>query len=104
MPTDTVEDRYNCNEYNTILLQILGMKEGLALVHVIIGGDFNTDLSTTKSLLPQQMLCDNDFKSWCASEFSTADFSYESKINRARSLIDHFVLSEVSLMKYLELK
>ena len=73
------------------------MKDGLGIENVVISGDFNTDFSRrtsyhTSSL--EHFINRYNFRSWKDSEFCTADFSYESKINGNRSLIYHFLLTE----------
>ena len=66
--------------------------------NIFIGGDFNTDFSRTASCYTNQLL------NFCSDECLipspsipnvNVDFTFESKINGARSWIDHFLPTEV---------
>ena len=98
MPTDTVCDQQNYLEYTSVLQEIVNMRDNLNAQHLIIGGDFNTDPTRLNSLHTKglnDVLHKNKLLSWLTSEFCTAKYSFESKINGSRSLLDHFVMSEM---------
>ena len=50
MPVDTISNRQNFEEYNTILHEIINLCEHSNFSDVIVGGDFNTDTSRLDSL------------------------------------------------------
>ena len=97
MPTDTVNDQANLAEFNMILQEIINMSQVLDISNIVIGGDFNTDFTRTRSLhtasLSQFMQAES-FSSWLYNYSDIVDFTFESKINFATSLIDHFILTQ----------
>ena len=73
-------------------------EDNLDIQHIIVRGDLNTDPSRLRSLHSitlNDILFENNLFSWLSSEFCTADYSYESKVNGSRSLIEHFVMSNM---------
>ena len=64
---------------------------------VIIGGDFNTSFMRKKSKntkMLEKFMLEDDMKCCFNSIVSNTTFSYESKINGDRSLLDHFLVSD----------
>ena len=62
---------------------------------IIIGGDFNVDLARTgsRNLRALRIFIENETLR-NAYDFNRVDFTFESKVNRSRSTIDHFIMSE----------
>ena len=95
MPCDTA--RGNDNIYQSVLNEISLLIEKANCDQIIIGGDFNTDLSrlysnhTTSliSFVEQENLNFGIHSSKC-----DVKYSYVSKMNGLKSLIDHFIMSE----------
>ena len=97
MPTDTEYDQQNSLEYISILHEVNALSDNLNTQHVVIGGDYNTYPTRVRSLNSPALnnfLLHNKFMSWVASDFCTADYSFESKASGSRSLLDHFVVSD----------
>jgi len=97
MPVDTISNRQNFEEYNTILHEIINLCEHSNFSDVIVGGDFNTDTSRLDSLHTKALLDILDqglYVSWLTCSQHSVDYLYESKINGSRSLIDHFIISK----------
>jgi exonuclease III len=95
MPCDSVT---NVDAYMDIMNEI----ESIISVHqdidnVIIGGDMNVDLRRTRSanLRALENLCFNQSLLFCQSfDQCHVDFTYENEATGARSIIDHFCVSE----------
>lgn len=67
-----------------------------AINHIIIGGDFNTDLSRTQSphTIALHDFCEQEVLSMCVNHpQSNIDFTYESSTG-SKSVIDHFMVSQ----------
>ena len=97
MPTDTNYDRGNLALYQYELNVIKQICNEQDANYVIIGGDFNTDLRRTSSLHADKLL--QYMQSECMlplvnHDKSTVDYTYESKSNSVRSVLDHVIVSE----------
>ena len=96
MPTDTETSYDNMLEYSLILNEITSMWENSGVNDLIIGGDLKTDITRQRSLhtrILQNVIHENELKLWIESDLITADYIFESKVGRAKSVIDHFILS-----------
>ena len=96
MPCDDNKLGGNVIEYKDILNDICILCNSTDATHLVIMGDFNTDLCRnnvqTKSLL--NFINSNDFYC-CSNAFKVnVPFTYRSKINGNTSLIDHCITSE----------
>lgn len=95
MPTDTTYDRVNLSEFESVLGEISRLCDESNANQIIIGGDFNTDFRRHNSLhtqtlngfVVQENLCNVLYK-----PYSKVDYTFESKSNGARSVIDHILL------------
>ena len=97
MPADTLYDKNNSDEYSSILSEITSLSNDLNISSVIIGGDFNTDFDRVNSLHTKELnlLCTNfEYVPWINCVPNSVDFTFESKIDSSKSLIDHFILSK----------
>ena len=77
-------------------IKITSTSENLNISHVIIGGDFNTDLTRSSSLHSVELadfMWHEHFVWWLDGSLSSVDFTYESKINGSRSTLDHFLVT-----------
>ena len=95
MPCDTSVD--NSNEFECVLNEMSTLIVNHNVDHIIIGGDFNADLSRSTSLHVEKLLMfveKENLKCALSYEGSHVNFTYESKISGNRSTIDHFILSE----------
>ncbi len=99
MPCD---DPSNCDEYEMVLNEMSEVCTRVNADHIIIGGDLNTDFRR-KGYRAQKL------KSYIANEsmlscaqFGCADipYTYESKQNGTRSILDHFIVTE-NLFSYI---
>ena len=96
MPTDTMYDTNNCEEYNSILQEIIGMSRSLNVQNVIIGGDLNTALCRHNSLHTKALIdfcSSNNYSVWYECTGDIIDYTFESKITFSKSCIDHFLIS-----------
>ena len=91
MPCDTYYDQMNMNEYNDVLDEISRLCVILDPSYIVCAGDFNTDLNRsslhTRALsrfLHSEEICSLHEKS----------YTFESKANFARSIIDHIFVSQ----------
>ena len=97
MPCDTEFDSHNLDEFNTILAEFQSTCDLHPSEHVIIGGDYNTCFDRSRSLhTPSLIEFMNDNSLCCGLNHSMSDvtYTYESKIDGTRSLVDHFMLTE----------
>ena len=96
MPCDDWRPDGNVIEYIDMLNEISTLSNGVKADCVCIGGDFNTDFSRhthqTNSL--NSFIVDNDMFCCSFSNISDVQYTYRSKINNTRTLIDHFLVSE----------
>ena len=96
MPCDVAVGTYDV-EYEAILSEIASMCELHPSDCVIIGGDFNTSFQRGQSchtIALKRFMEQNFFFCGLHSSLSTVDFTYESKIDGTRSVIDHVLFSE----------
>ena len=96
MPTDTDYDLKNNDIFNNILQNIACVSEDTNVDHIVIGGDFNSDLSRFKS--PHT----NSLNTFCEKEFlipvilhdaSKLDYTYRSRMTDDCSILDHFIVT-----------
>lgn len=95
MPCDT--NYGNADAYLDVLSELSQVAEQFASSEIIIGGDFNTDLSRARSLNTDALLAfieNEGLKAGLRYSLSRVDYTFESKANGERSLIDHFVMSD----------
>ena len=98
MPCDSRSLENQLTEFTNILCEIDAlMSMNNCPDFVILGGDLNTDLSRvsspqTKSLI--DFCAANDLKFCASTSLSSVNFTYENESSGARSLIDHFVVSD----------
>jgi exonuclease III len=94
MPTDAPQ---NIREYNSVLQEVSAILAANNATDIIIGGDLNTDLSRTGSAHTRALIHFLENENLICGKMhniSDVDYTYESKISGARSLIDHFIVSE----------
>ena len=97
MPCDTESDHVNNNEFKDILNEISCISEANNIDNIVIGGDLNTDFKRVNSLHTKSLFSfveHHTMKCGLHFEYSHVDYSYESKSNHSRSLVDHFVITE----------
>ena len=97
MPCDSKYDGHNLEIYNAVLDDIFTNDICNNVDHVIIGGDFNTDLSRVRSAHTASLLdiCRREcVKCVQGHPKCNIDYTYESMSNHQRSCIDHFVVSD----------
>ena len=98
MPNDTCFDVSNIELFNDILIEIDFVNVSHENVqHIMIAGDFNTDLDRARSLHTESLLdfCEHrDFVICKYLDVANVDFSYSNACMHVSSLIDHFVISE----------
>jgi exonuclease III len=97
MPCDTNSDHSNVSEYKAVLQAIANTCISQQIDNIIVGGDFNTDISRLRSL---HTACLVDFAyhedmKFCL-DFPDCDitYTYESLANGSKSVIDHFIVSQ----------
>jgi len=89
-------DGQNDDEYRDVLQCINASVTENNFQNIIIAGDFNTDLSRMNSKNTEvmcQFLNDEHLVPGCTLACTKCDYTYESKINRNRSVIDHIIFS-----------
>lgn len=105
MPCDTEYDDNNLSEFMNVLYEIDFVNAVRSDIdNVVIGGDFNTDLSRPHSLHSPALVefCrSRSLALCCETDKSTVDFSYVSDVSQRTSLIDHFVVSR-NLLPHVE--
>ncbi len=96
MPCDDNIPNHNIIDFNIALNDITTICNSVNVQHVILGGDFNTDLrrSSFFNTAFNEYLNDELMYPCIKSDCSTVQCTYYSKSSNARSLIDHFVISE----------
>lgn len=100
MPCDTDTDLSNMQVYNDVLTDVSNLAEILDIDRVIIGGDFNTDVSRQHSwhtAAVLQFTRDESFSLLIDLPVYSVDYTYESFINGTRSTLDHFVVTDCLL-------
>ena len=97
MPCDTARDHDNLTTFNDMLQEISDTSASLDAQHIVIGGDLNTDFRRLTSLHTRASgtyLIREDIKYGLQLILSEVDYTYQSKINNERSIIDHFLLTD----------
>ena len=104
MPCDDWRGNGNVIEYNNILNDICIVSNSVGANYVCIGGDYNTDLNrnTPQTEALKSYIGDNNLYICTNSTTSSIQYTYRSKINNTRTLIDHFIVSENLGRKLLE--
>ena len=106
MPTYQSAQGTYLQELNDVFTDVESLIKEFGEQYIIIGGDFNTSFSKTGyntdalvSFMRRQHL-------QCALSHHTSEiqFTFESKANGSRSVIDHFLLSEVLMKNILHYK
>ena len=90
-------DRTNDAEYEDVLINISQLCNSHDKTMVVIGGDFNTRFARStesRTIKLKDYLLHENFKCCIEHVLSEIDYTYESKINNERSLIDHICVSE----------
>ena len=97
LPCDTLYDHTAAGMYADVLNDVEFIVDSHPQVNcILIGGDFNVDLKRP-SLNQSSLLamCERQcFKSGVLSNTAKVDFTYENEFSGARSIIDHFFVSE----------
>ena len=97
MPCDVNHVESN-NNFDSVLSEISVICEQQCCNQIIIGGDLNTDLSRINSYHTKKLksFVDHEYLRFALNHPNCKgiDFSYESKIDGSRSLVDHFIVSE----------
>ena len=96
MPCDTETDHHNASVFDSVLREISDLAENMNIQSIICGGDFNTDLSRTRSLHTQSLTRFLENESFVLLDNIACfdvSYTYESTSNHARSIIDHFMVS-----------
>ena len=94
MPVDV--GHVNNPEYQETLNSILNVIQTSNIDNIIIGGDMNTDFSrpeSTNTIQLKQFIANESLYLPLKCVEREDDFTYESKINGSRSVIDHFLTS-----------
>ncbi len=101
MPCDDNRHYHNIIDFNIALNDIKTICNSLN-VHVILGGDFNTDLRRSSYFTTafNEYINDELMYPCIKNDCSTVQCTYYGKGSNVRSLIDHFVISEI-LQDYL---
>ena len=94
MPCDTNASLQSANDFSNILCDIMVLSQIHCMDHIVIAGDLNTDLSRSGSHHTQIIheFMDKNCLKVCTA--GNIDYTFESKINGARSLLDHIIVSE----------
>ena len=96
MPCDMQHDQHD--EYLTILCEIDSiMSVNGSCDYVVLGGDFNTDMVRLQSAHTRSLtaFCSQSGMAMCINHgISCVEYTYENDFSGARSVIDHFILSE----------
>lgn len=96
MPTDGGGNE-NVREFRETLQEISAVIESVGQNYVILGGDFNTDLSRVGSQHTRMLnhfLQSENLMAALTNRINTVDYTYENITTGSRSLIDHFMVSE----------
>ena len=92
-------------EYYDVLRDISAVCNNNPAQYIIVGGDFNIDFmkNNDASCVLKSFLKEETLKCGLFKDGVNINYTYESKINGSKSLIDHFFLSEnlyILLKKY----
>jgi hypothetical protein len=97
MPCDTESDRNNLVIFDEVLREITTLAATMNIDNVSRGCDFNTDLTRVNSLHTTSLVSfvqDEHFILLDSLPIFDVEYTYESMANNARSLIDHFMVSQ----------
>ena len=98
MPCDTVHDLSNLDTYMDVLNKIdIVCTDYPDINRIVIGGDFNTDISRLNSLHTDALLGfirSNGFKLCLNDTTSNVSYTYENVVTGSQSIIDHFLISD----------
>lgn len=97
MPTDTEHDTENIIEFMEVLSCVNAISAQMSCDTVILGGDFNTDLSRHNSLHTKylnQFATKEGLRNVLDYSGIRDDYTYESHVNGNRSFIDHFYIAQ----------
>jgi len=97
MPCDTLYDSYSAEIYTEVFNDIFNNDICNRVNHIIIGGDFNTDLSRVKSSHTKSFIdsCSREgMKHILKHPKCNIDYTYMSMSNHHKSCIDHFIMSD----------
>ena len=91
------DNNFSNDEYDAALAEVFTSDVCQEVDYIIVGGDFNTDLSRLSSphTIALEELCNRE-NMLCVKRHVSCDIDYtfESKANHSRSCIDHFIVSE----------
>ena len=102
MPCDTTYDRENQSIFDETLNELSSLADIENVDSIIIGGDFNTDLSRRNSLHTSSLslfATRTDLSFLNSLMCYDVDYTYESGINYTKSTIDHFLVSSALIEK-----
>jgi exonuclease III len=106
MPCDNTSGQDNNQVYQDVLHDIFDHEAASQVNNIIIGGDFNTDLSRSNSAHTRCLnsVCQHESMQ-CVQmlQICEVDYTYQSLINGQQSCLDHFVISQnliSSITKY----
>jgi len=96
MPCDSNNvNQENSNTYSDVLLDIATVSASLGIDRILVGGDFNTDISRSASEHTKRLLSFIDEESLLlVDNFKCIDYTYESKSNGCKSYLDHFLVTD----------
>ena len=97
MPCDcSFNNSSNIDEFCSVLEELSRVCIEQNIDFIVFGGDLNTDLkrSSPHTLLLNQFMANENLKSCLKYHGSKVTYTFESKINNAMSLIDHFYVTE----------
>ena len=104
MPCDDCRPDGNIIEYCHILNEISTLINSVNVDSICIGGDFNTDLSRNNyhSRSLYNFIMDNNLHCCTTNDISNIGYTYKSKINGRKTLIDHILISNNLSNKLIE--
>uniref|UniRef100_A0A0P4VXS2 Reverse transcriptase domain-containing protein n=1 Tax=Scylla olivacea TaxID=85551 RepID=A0A0P4VXS2_SCYOL len=96
MPCDDQRSDQNVNEYVNILSDIAVLSLSNDIDFILVGGDFNTDFSRVTPQTRAFVKFIDEYRFYCCDNdaLSTVAYTYCSKGNNFKSLIDHFLISD----------
>ena len=95
MPNDDGSNE-SFNEFSDVLIEVLRLMTECPDYKVIIGGDFNVDLTTDTRSRNKDLLCDfiyNNSLISCNNENDSFSYTYESSLGK-KTVLDYFLVSE----------
>ena len=97
MPFDNTSGQDNNQAYHDVLHDIFDHEAASLVNNIIIGGDFNTDLSRSNSAHTRCLnsVCQHESMQCVRMlQICGVDYTYQSLINGQQSCLDHFVISQ----------